>query len=70
VPIGAWHYVKFRKELNFDDFTDFTDFTELLSDTAISPYRKKLLGCLRQGVYQIRQTDSDERKQKNFVGDY
>jgi len=38
IKIEEWSYITFEKELEFDNVVDFT---ELLSDTAISPYRSQ-----------------------------
>lgn len=47
IKIEDWSYIDFDKELEFDNFLDFT---ELLSDTAISPYKKNFYSVYQRDM--------------------
>lgn len=50
ILIEEWSYIDFKKELEFDYYNDFT---ELLSDTAISPYRENLYTSYNRDMLNI-----------------
>lgn len=50
IPIEYWQYIKFEREIDFDDFLDFT---EMLSDTAISPSRSHFYSVYSKDILNI-----------------
>lgn len=64
IPIGCWHYIIFDKELIFDEFVDFT---ELLSDTAISPYRQNYVTVYNQECLRVKKPKGNGESRKTLL---
>ncbi|CAI6359470.1 unnamed protein product [Macrosiphum euphorbiae] len=64
IPIGCWHYIDFAKELIFDEFSDFT---ELLSDTAISPYRDNYASVYHKDCLNVEKPKDIKESRRTLI---